>query len=223
MWYERDGSRLDHDVHLFSFITADFWRMRQRSFHGYGKPFLVLRKGELLVRNVPVPRGTFYVPWVARNLPILDRLRSVQLLRSVLPGRAREGLPSPARTREVLLKILEELDALNRSKESLLVVVYLPTRADYGSDDSEELRRFLQGELRERDIVFLDLVREIRKHPRRELRTMFIPEGSGAHALAGGHYSAKGNEFIARVLYETLVEIPEISSRLAELGSGDVD
>ena len=36
LWYERDGLPLQPDVHLFTFITADFWRMRQRSFHGYG-------------------------------------------------------------------------------------------------------------------------------------------------------------------------------------------
>ena len=67
LWYERDGSRLEHDIHLFTFITADFWRMRHRSFHGYGKPFLTLRDGELAVENVPVPR-VVAIPEISSSL-----------------------------------------------------------------------------------------------------------------------------------------------------------
>lgn len=217
LWYEHDGSRLDHDVHLFSFITADFWRMRQRSFHGYGKPFLELKNGELFVENVPVPRAPFYAPWFARNFHILDRLRSVQLLRWLLPGSAANGLPTATKTRAVLLKVIEELRALNDSKDTLLVVVLLPTQADYDSDDSRELRGFLHRELPAREIVFLDLIRAIRKVPPRNLQSLFIPRGSSAHEAAGGHYSVKGNGFIAARVHEALLALPEISSRLEEL------
>ncbi len=108
--------------------------MRRRTFHGHGKLFLELRNGELVVKNVPVPRGAFYAPWVARNLRILDRLRTVQILRSVLPGAARRERPDAAESRAVLLNLIEELFELNRSKDSLLIVVFVPTRADCASD-----------------------------------------------------------------------------------------
>ena len=223
LWYKRDGTRLQHDVHLFAFITADFWRMRYRSFHGYGKPFLELRDGELVVENVPVPRQAFYAPWFARNIQILDRLRTVQLLRSFLPAAGDPQLPSAAATREVMMKVIEELETLNRSQKSLLVIVFLPTQIDYASDESLNLRRFLGRELNRRQIVFLDLIRDIRELPPGELGSLFITDESATHGFAAGHYSVKGNEFIARLIRERLAAIPDFSSRLDELGSSDFD
>jgi len=215
LWYKRDGTRLQHDVHLFSFITADFWRMRNRTFHGYDKPFLEVRDGELVVDNVPVPRTAFYAPWLARNIQLVNRLRTVQLLRSLLPSDSDSELPSEAKTRQVLAKVIEELAHLNRSKESLLVVVLLPTQADYASNGSRGLRRFLSQELNRQQIPFFDLIRDLRELPLGEVEDLFIQEGSGAHEAAGGHYSVRGNEYIARVLHDRLVAIPQIGSRLA--------
>ena len=217
LWYERDGAHLQHGVHLFTFITADFWRMRQRSFHGYGKPFLVLRDGELVVENVPVPRAAFYAPWVAQNIRSFERLRTVQLLREVLPTLAERDLPSPRHQRRVLLKVIERLSELNRSRGSLVVVVLLPTEADAAPDPSHPLRRFLRRELEDREIVFFDLIGEIQRLPPRKLNQLFIQRGPDVHEFAGGHYSVNGNEYIAGQIYEALVAIPEFSSRLSEL------
>ena len=190
--------------------------MRNRSFHGYGKPFLTVRNGELVVENVPVPRTGFYAPWFARNIQFLNRLRTVELLRSLLPAAEDSDLPSAAETREVLLKVIEELNELNLAKGSVLAVVLLPTEADHASNQSQSLRRFLRTELAEREILFFDLVRDIRKLPPQELGGLFIDQRSAAHRLAGGHYSVKGNEYIAGLLYEDLLTIPSLSARLAE-------
>jgi hypothetical protein len=215
LWYKRDGTRLQHDVHLFAFITADFWRMRYRTFHGYAKPFLDVRDGKLVVENVPVPRTAFVAPWLARNMQLVDRLRTVQLLRSLLPAASDPELPEEGHTREVLAKILEELAALNQSKKSLLVVVLLPTQADYASSESRGLRRFLTEELNRQQIPFFDLIRDLRELPPVELQRLFIQEGGGIHEAASGHYSVLGNELVARLLHERLVAIPSIASRLA--------
>jgi hypothetical protein len=215
LWYRRDGTRLQHDVHLFTFITADFWRMRSRTFHGYAKPFLDVRDGKLLVENVPVPRTAFFAPWLARNMQLVDRLRTVALLRSLLPAASDSELPGEAHTREVLAKIIEELAALNQSKESLLVIVLLPTQADYSSNESRGLRRFLTDELNRQQILFFDLVRDLRELPPVELQRLFIQEGGGIDEAASGHYSVRGNELVARLLHERLVAIPSIAARLA--------
>ncbi len=219
LWYERDGLPLQPDVHLFTFITADFWRMRQRSFHGYGKPFLTLRDGELVVENVPVPRAAFYAPWVAQNIRSFERLRTVQLLRGVLPALAERDLPSPREQRRVLLKVIERLSGLNRSQGSLLVVVLLPTEADAAPDPSHPLRRFLRRELAKREIVFLDLIAGMQSLPPRKLAGLFIQRGSGVHEFAGGHYSVEGNQYIAGLLHDALVAIPEISTIPTERSS----
>ncbi len=217
LWFKRDGARLEHDVHLFTFIMADFWRMRPRSFHGYGKPVLDLEDGQLVVRNRPVPRSLF-APWIARNRPILNRLRLMQLLETLLPQRPPEQFPTAAETRAVLLKVIEELQTINESKESLLAVVFLPTEADYNTDDSGELRQVLREELAKSGVIYIDLIPEIRTLPRREIGPLFIPREprSRKYAYAGGHYSVKGNRYIARLIYDSLAAIPAFSSRLAQ-------
>lgn len=53
--YLRDGVTLDHDLHLFSFITEDFKRMTRPRFMGYGKPVVTVREGRLVTEHVPVP------------------------------------------------------------------------------------------------------------------------------------------------------------------------
>src|SRR5688500_474604 len=37
LWYRRDGITLDHDIHVFAFITSDFHRMQSTRFLGYAK------------------------------------------------------------------------------------------------------------------------------------------------------------------------------------------
>ena len=215
LWYKRDGSRLEHDVHLFTFITADFWRMRYRTFHGYAKPLLDVRDGKLVVENVPVPKAAFYAPWLARNMQLVDRLRTVQLLRSLLPRVADSELPDEAHTREVLAKILEELAELNRSKNSTLIVVLLPTEADYAANESRGLRRFLTQELDRQQIPFFDLIRDLRELPLAEAQRLFIHQSPAGYEAAGGHYTIRGNEYVAGLLHDRLVQTPAIATRLS--------
>ena len=40
LWYKRDGRGLDHQAHVFAFITDDLRRMLETDFHGFGKPHL---------------------------------------------------------------------------------------------------------------------------------------------------------------------------------------
>jgi len=214
LWYKRDGTRLRHHVHLFTLIAPDFWRMRYRSFHGYPKPFLDVHNDQLVVENVPVPRTAFYAPWFARNVQLVDRLRTVQLLRSILPTPSDSELPGEAHTREVLAKVIEELAAVNHSQNSLLVIVLLPTEADYATNESRRLRRFLTQELGRQEIPFFDLIRDLRGLPTGEVPRLFLHNDPGIHEAAGGHYSIGGNEYIAGLLYERLTAMPAFASLL---------
>ena len=195
--------------------------MRRRAFHGYGKPFLTLRDGDLVLENVPVPRAAFYAPWVAQNIRSFELLRTVQLLRDVLPAMEKRDLPSARGQRRVLLKVIERLGELNRSRGSLLVVVLLPTEADAVPDPSHPLRRFLRRELSEREIVFLDLIGEMQTLPPRKVSGLFIQKDSGVHEFAGGHYSVEGNRYIAGLLRDALTAIPELSIDRSELDPQD--
>jgi hypothetical protein len=55
LWYRRNGPAVSHDVQVLAFVSADFDRMRYRSFMSYGKPVLAVEFETLVVRNVPVP------------------------------------------------------------------------------------------------------------------------------------------------------------------------
>jgi hypothetical protein len=62
LWYKRDAAQLEHQIHLFAFITSDFKRMGRDEFNGYGKPLLRIRADSLVVTNIPVPNRFFLSP-----------------------------------------------------------------------------------------------------------------------------------------------------------------
>ncbi len=218
LWYRRDGTRLDHDIHLLALITLDFDRMKSDDFMGYGRPVLEWREGRPVNTNTPVPRRAFYVPFLSRTLPLILRFDSARLatkaLRKLTGDRGAAGRED-AEIRAVVDGIFAELLRLNREKNSIPVLVYLPTLEDYMAEPAVEWRRFVRDEAHEKGIFFIDLIAELRKLPPHEVTNKFIPFGEVDFQGAAGHYSAEGNAYIAGVLTEKLLGIPEVSDRLA--------
>jgi len=223
LWYKRDGTRLDHDIHLFAFITTDFDRMREKSFLGYGKPRLKVRTDDLVVDNVPVPRRAFYVPWLTQNQEAFNRLRSVRWLNSVFfqnrPETIQADEPTPDEdegVEAVAQKILDDLQRINAAKGSRLVLVYLPMRQDYdGSQKETDIwRRNIGVAAGRAGVPFIDLVEAFRQVPPEQVQKLFIAEGALDYPAAAGHYTAEGNEFVARILHERLRSLPEVSTQL---------
>ncbi len=104
----------------------------------------------------------------------------------------------------ITIKIFEELAEINQSKNSKLVVVYLPTRSDYDTNASDHWRQYIQTELQKRNIIYIDLIAEFRqKMPNEQVE--------GAFLAGDGHYSVSGNEFIVNVLYEKLLSLPGVA------------
>jgi hypothetical protein len=221
LWYRRDGTRFEHDLHLFAFITTDFERMESTEFLGYGKPRLAVRDNQLVVENVPVPRRPFYVPWLTQNSQALNQLRLVQLFSRSRPVAPPTPSAQPAfPTQAVAGAILQELIKLNRAKGSTLVLVYLPTLADYEpvvEGATERWRAFLPVAAQDTGVIFIDLVEELRALPPEAVQPLFIPAGALDFAGAAGHYSVAGNEVVARWLYEQLVMIPAVAERLDQI------
>lgn len=224
LWYKRDGTQLDHDLHLFAFITTDFERMEQREFLGYGKPYLRLEGGELVIENVPVPERAFYAPWLTQNSQAIRQLRSMQLLGQLLPAEAEPAAPAPNVANppdQVAAAILRDLLTLNAKKNSALVLVYLPTLGDYEAvpeSSTERWRTFLHVAAADTGVAIIDLVEAFRELPAAEVQSMFISEADVPFPGAAGHYSIKGNQIIAKLLYERLTTLPAVSNRLAETG-----
>jgi len=59
LWYERNKTKLEHDVQIFAFITPDFHRMQSDTFFGFGKPYLAMQNEKLIQMNYPVPRRSY--------------------------------------------------------------------------------------------------------------------------------------------------------------------
>jgi len=226
LWYKRDGTKLEHDIHLFAFITSDFKRMQHDTFEGYGKPLIKLRDNALIIDNTPVPRRAYYVPWLTSNRESIDKLRSVQLLHTIFfqHDADEEEREAPTDKRQeasvefVAEKILKDLQHINGSKNSTLVLVYLPVRGDDQPSEKTNLwREYVRLASKRTGTLFVDLVDEIGKLPPDETHALFIAEDEIDFPGAAGHYTAKGNKFVAEILYDKLLSIPEVSAKLDEI------
>ncbi|NEQ75625.1 MAG: hypothetical protein F6K23_22790 [Okeania sp. SIO2C9] len=204
LWYKRDGTKFEHNIQIFAFITHDFLRMQNANFTGYGKPLLSLENGELVNHNFPVPRGSFLAPKITQGSRYIQELRFLGLWKKLFPIKLETDNKYVVQTPAIAIKIFEELAEINQAKNSKLVVVYLPSRSDYYKNDSDSWRQYLQTELQKRNIIYIDLIAEFRdKMPNEQLEKAFL----------GGnwHYSVSGNQFIANILYEKLLSLPEVA------------
>jgi hypothetical protein len=220
LWYKRDGSILNHHIHIFAFITLDFFRMeRAELVPGYSKPILDIDHGHLIVKNVPVPHRRWYAPWITRSVTALQHLRSYELAGRAI-RRTRPPLAGDTAVHEhtwaVATKVFDSLEEVNEAKKSVLVLVYLPAKADYRSSTSEIWRRRLAAESKSRGWIYIDLVAEMQQLAPDQIEELFIPEGQIQFRNAGGHYTVAGNKWVAQTLYRRIVTWPGPSRILAD-------
>jgi hypothetical protein len=216
LWYRRDGTKLQHDLHVFAFITDDFQRMAVDDFYGYAKPWLALDEGQLVVRNVPVPASSYGVfSWWVRNIDQLRLLRAVQLAEGVVtrlrgrntqPGATRE-VSTPAQTREVLAVMLADLKRLNEERRSQLVLVHLPTIYELRSDGPREWIAYLEDQSRRLNIPYVNLFEPFRKFPEARWTTFFLKRGELAYPAAAGHLNVEGNMMVATLIEKAIATV----------------
>ena len=218
LWFKRDGARLDHDIHLFAFVTTDFVRMLQPRFLGYGKPVLDVRDGTVIVNNVPVPRSSPFRLWLNRLAPTLGHLNSVRLLqrtffpRTSADGRSKEEVGNWAR--QLVAAVIVDLQRLNDARHSALVLVLLPTRGDYVGNDADFWREFLQDQAAQQGVAFIDMIEALRAVPPQQVGQFFIHEGGIDYLAAAGHYTDAGNAWVAATLYRSLQALPQTAAKL---------
>jgi hypothetical protein len=219
LWYKRDGVILEHDVHLFAFITDDFSRMQTRTFYGYGKPVVAIRNEALTTENVPVPGRAFYAPWLTRSSAAIAELRTSDLIRRIAkrfrPARTTNRLAADSLTWEVTAKAFADLDSVNRARHGVLVLVFLPTQGDRG-DASGAWRRRVHDLSEREHIALVDLIDDFKQVPADSVDRLFIPAGAIEFVGAAGHYTVPGNDWVASRLYQHLLTIPEIARRLPQ-------
>lgn len=203
--YRRDGALVEHSIHVFTFIDADFKRMGPSMRFGYGKPRFRLEGDSLVLENVPPAR---LLPTLARFVSQLSEdLRTVELgLRAIARLRP-EAAPADGdavdpELASIATRVLRRVGELGRQRGAVTLFVYLPTLLDIEND--------MPWRLRAREILadrlgapYVDLTEALRELPPQERRALFIPEG----APAADHYSPAGNAWVAGRLYERLREL----------------
>jgi hypothetical protein len=227
--YKRDGVVLDHDVHIFAFVADDFRRMRLTSLVGYGKPVLKLQDGELATGNVPVPKRSQFSHWLALKPHPLLQFRSAAgvawLLLRLLPAREQVASNGFAdEQQQILDKMIEDLQTINRHKNSVFVLVYLPRRSDYEPDaGSLALRAWIRAESEKKGLQFVDLVDDFQTLPVTMRDGMYIWPGSVQYfAETPGHYNDQGHEYVAKKLYSRLISMPQVAEKLGLRSGAEV-
>ena len=225
--YVRAGHSLEHAVHVFAFITLDFYRMRCATFSGYGKPLLAVKDGLLVTKNVPVPRSRFaplFSTLLYRLKKTAHALRTAELVnrarnRLAHAGAARgagprdESMHFDEETWQVTAKTFETLQRMDRAVGSTLLIVYLPMDYD---PEADAWRERLRAESEKSGFSDLDLVPALRQLPAQQRAAMFLSETSPA----AGHYTDAGNDWVAERIHDELLRLAPVAARLA--GTADV-
>jgi hypothetical protein len=209
LFYRREGVKLDHDVHLFSFIRDDFRRMTLSTYDRAGKPLIRLRDGVPVVENVPVPARGFSMPALGSAIAAF---RASHI--AALPGLLRGSTAAPEAPVDPIvtaLVLFEELQKIEASRGATLVLMAIPVEEDL--DALPMWQRYLAAELATRGIPFIDLTSAFQALPRPERRRMYLRPGEPAP----GHLSNAGNALVAKLLREQLAAIPAVAAKRSRL------
>jgi len=207
LWYKRDGQVLDHDLQVFAVIQDDFRRMQVRNYTSgggqYAKPVLTLKGDSLRVGNMPVPRWSYLMPrlvsFVYQKRPALAQLRIAQLaerLQTRVPSRRGPNAAAvDSATWQVADRVFADLTRVNRAKQSVLVVLFLPTPGDWSGSASDRWRDWLRQAGVQRGFVFVDLVEDYRAMPHDSIAWLFYkppPPRPGARAATTENWVMSG-------------------------------
>jgi len=219
LWYRRDSARMDVDVHLLAFITDDYRRMQYDGYAGFGRPVMDLERGQLVVRNVPVPRSSYYMPWLATLRSRLSELRFVEAagrLRSQpadAPDSAEPGTLE-RHTQQVAAALFRELQRFNQEKRRHTVLAYLPGLQDLdpNEDASASWMAFTEEQSSRLGVPLINLLDDFRGLSLAESQDYFLDDF---------HLSEAGNAFVAERIRARLLRDPAVRNRLDGRGRMD--
>jgi len=165
--------------------------------------------------NRPVPRISYVFPRFPLLRDGIGNLNVVKLLQRVLVRVQPSGKSDSAvadhqdsETRKVVLKIFEDLQKTNQTKDSVFVLVYLPRRPnDSLGKESGPWREFIHDVSETNGFPIVDLVDEMAK---------LSPQESAGLYSDNGHYSEKGNLIAAQLLYKRLIALPPVAAKLQQ-------
>lgn len=223
--FSREGSKIKHDVHVYTFITDDFLRATRDRYTVYPKPLLRVHDGRIDVSNVPVPKGSSWRQWWFLNRDLPKELRSIDLLLK-LGQRVAADQASPEAAyletlhaslgstplRALVTHVFSDLQTQSRRGDQQLILASLPTWLDYQQDEPVEAwRDFLRSEADRLGVLFFDSVPEFQALARSEAASLFLQPLS-IHS----HLNEKGNAYLAERFHQWLVAQPSIAARIGQ-------
>jgi len=215
LWYRRDGQDLGHRLHVMAFITEDYHRMARDRFMGYGKPVVRADDNQLVVDNVPPPRP---LDLGRRWRTVAGAIQNLHLAQALsarfAKGSARAGARESSSAQKAAALLFAELHRLHLAAGRVGALVHLPIERDYRDGASNGWRNWLRLESERNGWTFVDLVAEMRQLPPDEIPGLFIQSDHGRFRGSRGHYSEKGNAFIADALRRQLHHRPDWAPHL---------
>jgi hypothetical protein len=212
LWYRREATSLDHNVHVVAFIWDDFARMNTAVFNGFGKPVLRVRDDRLVVENVPVPRASYLAPaltaWFKRSRRKLSDLRTAELarrVRALLTDEEARTTGAARATWVLAQKVFDTLAELHRSRGTVLVLLHLPAADDSQYSQARHWAAELRTYAARTGVAYVDLGYDLQRLPVDSLAGIF-----GPHL----HYTPLGNDWVATRLYAHFQQIPAIARLL---------
>jgi len=206
----RDGIPINHDMLILAFITEDIYRMQRTKFIGYSKPVLAIEDGVLVVSNIPVPRASYMFSFFTSIRDSFSKLRTVEFVNRVAQKiltadvvRQKAGSGN-AETRQILLKLFQELAKSNNEYDRKLVLVYLPTRYELSGKYPEEWMEFIERAALSMEIPFINIMTVFKSMRDDESANLFIPYGSLKYPKAAGHLNDAGNKVVAEIIHGRL-------------------
>ncbi|RMD83362.1 MAG: hypothetical protein D6815_06790 [Candidatus Dadabacteria bacterium] len=215
LWYRRDAAALEHDLLIVAVITEDFSRMMENSFFGYAKPRFDIEDGRLVLRNVPVPRRGYFIPWFnvayaesrrrLNTFHLIDWIAHKTGIRPYWSASASSN-STPEKRRRLIYMLLGEMKRLSDERSSRMVLVYLPQLGELSPHGPPDLAKVTARAAEQTGIVFVNLLSEFRKLPYDRAAELFIKEGELRYTGAGGHFNEEGNRVVADLLWQALKE-----------------
>ncbi|MEE3372150.1 MAG: hypothetical protein VX346_22640 [Planctomycetota bacterium] len=214
LWYQRVESRYQHAIHLFAFITEDFRRMANDTFGGYGKPVLALDGDRLMVTNVPVPRTPYLLASLMHNGNLLAELNTPRVMRRVVWGKPyiKNAREVDVYSRRIAKQIFSELARQHAQRGRVFVLVHLPVKADL-TQRSSAWRDFLARSAAESGWNYFYLGDEMARLPQDQVDALFLGN-EVPYQAAAGHYSVRGNRFVATALHARLTAREDVRQLL---------
>lgn len=129
--------------------------------------------------------------------------------------------PSDVAALEVMERLLEDLDDVNRQKGSTLVLVHIPIREELVGDPYAATyarwRDYLTALAGRRGVIYFDVAQALDSIPVAARRDLYFDADVGGFWGGEGHLTPQGNLVVGRLIYDRIVAEPQVAERLAAL------